>query len=263
MNYNTTTDGSCHQYQRREETEILDRSDKEFMEQLAKVNISMDNAVIKPITIKEAKPLIEKYEYLGTIAAFNKFAFGLFFDDLLSGVVIFGSEYSINLPFWQEKYSMDKDNTLLLNRGVCTWWCPKNANSFLVSGAIKMLPEQYKVITCTVDPMAKEKGTIYQACNFKYLGSMRDSNPNLKHKKGKRDRTGCIINGKLLTSRSMRQKFGTMRKALILERFPNAQFIKVRSKHRYITFRGSRKERKFFNSKFEHMYKPYPKTYIV
>ncbi|MDC7251011.1 MAG: hypothetical protein PQJ49_13945 [Sphaerochaetaceae bacterium] len=261
MDYNKVQTEHCFQYQRRLDMALVEAHDDELLAKIDATDFSFYKAVVKPIEIKEAKAIIERYEYLGNIAAFNKFAFGLFFGDLLSGVVIFGSEYSINLPFWQEKYGMNKDNTLLLNRGVCTWWCPKNANSFLVSNAIKQLPEQYKVITCTVDPMAKEKGTIYQACNFHYLGSMRDSNPNLKTS-GKRDRTACIIDGKLLSSRAMRNKFGTMKKAVILEQYPDAEFIKVRSKHRYVFFRGSHKERKTFKNNFKDLIKPYPKTYI-
>lgn len=261
MDYNTVQSEHCFQYQRRLEMETEDRGNLDFAKLIDSLDKSLKNAKVLPIEIKEAKAMIERYEYLGGIAAFNKFAFGLFLDGVLSGVVIFGSEYSINLPFWQEKYGMDKNNTLLLNRGVCTWWCPKNANSFLVANAIKQLPEQYKVITCTVDPMAKEKGTIYQACNFYYLGSMRDSNPNLKTS-GKRDRTACIIDGKLYSSRAMRNKFGTMKKAVILEAHPDAEFIKVRSKHRYVFFRGTHKEKKTFKSKFASLIKPYPKTYI-
>lgn len=261
MSYNEVEDKHCFQYKRRLETEVEDRQDEELMKKIESVDLSLSNATVKRIEIKEAKPMVEKYEYLGSIAAFNKFAYGLYFGDLLSGVVIFGSEYSINLPFWQEKYDMDKHNTLLLNRGVCTWWCPKNSNSFLVANAIKQLPEQYKVITATVDPLAKERGIVYQACNFHYLGSMRDSNPNLRTS-GKRDRTGCIIDGKLLTSRGMRARFGTMKKSVILEKHPDAEFIKVKSKHRYMFFRGSKSEQKHFKKKFEHLIKPHPKGYI-
>ncbi|MCA9750158.1 MAG: hypothetical protein KC414_13705 [Romboutsia sp.] len=261
MDYNKGASTYCHQYNRRLEAEKEDFNNVFLRDKLDNTDLSLKNAVVKPIKIKEAKVVIEKYEYLGGLAAFNKFAFGLFFDNLLSGVVVFGNEYSINLPFWEEKYEMNKDNTILLNRGVCTWWCPKNANSFLVSKAIELLPDNYKVITCTVDPLAKERGIIYQACNFNYVGSMRDSNPNIKNKSS-RDRTGCIIDGKLYTSRSLRNKFGTMKKDIILEIHPNAEFIKVKSKHRYFYFRGSKSDKRFFKNKIKNLIKPYPKDYI-
>lgn len=263
MNYNIGAETCCHQYTRRLEMEQEDISNPELMDKINSTDFSFSNAKVVPIDIKVAKGIIEKYEYLGGLAAVNKYAFGLYFGDFLSGVVIFGQEYSINLPFWQERYSMNKDNTLLLNRGVCTWWCPINSNSFLVSKAIGLLPEQYKVITCTVDPLAKERGIIYQACNFHYVGSMRDSNPNIRNKKGSRDRSACIINGKLYTSRSMRSKFGTMKKAVILEQYPDAQFIKVKSKHRYFYFRGTKSDKRFFKNKIKHLIKSYPKDYIT
>jgi hypothetical protein len=141
--------------------------------------------VVKPIERKLAKQIIEEYEYLGNLSAINFFYFGLFFSDnegneICGGAVVFGQEYTENLGVW-DKYDFT-GKIILLNRGVCLHWTPKNSASFLIMKAIKMLPKKYEVITATVDPMAGEIGTIYQSCNWYYVGSMRDNNPKVKNK---------------------------------------------------------------------------------
>ena len=112
------------------------------------------------------------------------------------------------------------------------------------------LPEGAMVLRVAPSPTGNVHiGTIYQACNFDYVGAMR---------KGK-ERTGCIINGKLYGSRSLRAKFGHSRQKEILEQFPDAKFIKQKSKDRYFYFRGDKKTRKRNRKAIEHLIKPYPK----
>ena len=75
---------------------------------------------------------------------------------------------------------------------------------------MKMLPDKYKVVTATVDELAGEIGTIYQACNFTYIGSMRENNPKVNDRDN--DRFGVEIKGKLYGARSIRQKLGKQKK---------------------------------------------------
>ena len=116
---------------------------------------------------------------------------------------------------------------------------------------MKLLPEKYKVVTCTVDDMAGEIGTIYQACGFDYVGSMRDANPKVNSRKG--DRSGWVINGKLYGARAMRQKFGTTKIEAIKKMFPNVDKVKQNSKGRYFAFRGTKKEKKENRSAIDHL----------
>ena len=60
----------------------------------------------------------------------------------------------------------------LISRGACISWSPKNLASAFVMWCIKYMVEntQYRLFTAYSDPAAKELGTIYQACNFYYLG---------------------------------------------------------------------------------------------
>ena len=238
------------QYKRREEAAIQEQEHPYWND----LDLDLKNAIVKPISISEAKPIIEKYEWLGTIAAVNFFSYGIFFKcktsqkDICGGVVIFGQEYSENLGVW-DKYGFT-GNMILLNRGVCLHWTPKNTASFLIMAAIKMLPEKYEVVTCTVDHNAGEVGTIYQACNFYYLGTM-----------GRKDRLrfAVEIDGRVYGARAMRSKVGSQKKEDILKRYPEAKFIKQKLKHRYVYFRGNKTLKKLYYNTIAHLVLPYIK----
>ena len=217
------------------------------------LDLSIENSEVRPVSYMDAKKIIDEYEWLGCMPAISIYQYGIFFKDIVTGaeviggVVVFGKEYAENTGVW-DKYGYT-NKLLLLARGVCLHWTKKNTNSHLIMEAIKQLPPQYEVITCTVDGLAGEVGTIYQACNFDYVGVMR---------KGK-ERVGCVIDGKLYGSRSLRAKFGTQRQEEILKRFPDAKFIKQKSKERYFYFRGDKRTRKRNRAAIASMIKPYPK----
>lgn len=219
------------------------------------LNLDLDvtHSAVREITRAEATRIIEEYEWLGCMPSISSYYYGIFFtdtvtgDEICGGAVVYGTEYSENTGVW-DKYGYT-GKILLLARGVCLHWTKKNTNSHLIMESMKLLPPQYEVITCTVDNLAGEVGTIYQACNFDYVGVMRKT----------KERTGCVIDGKLYGSRSLRAKFGTQDKEKILAMCPTAKFIKQKSKGRYFYFRGSKKTRRANRQSIQHLIKPYPK----
>lgn len=219
------------------------------------LNTDIKDAEVREVSHAQAKEIIEEYEWMGCLAAVNWFYYGIFFDNVCGGVVVYGQEYIENLGRW-DKYGYT-GKIILLNRGACVHWAHPHSASKLIRTSMKMLPEKYKVVTATVDDLAGEIGTIYQACGFDYIGSMRDANPNVKSRKG--DRSGWIVNGKLYGARAMRQKFGTTKMETIIERFPDAKKVKQNSKGRYFAFRGTKKEIKQNRAAISHLIKPYPK----
>lgn len=241
--------GEAWQYQVRKQ-KALEESVNPYWENL---DLTLSNSIVRPIDVKLAKRIIEEYEWLGCMPAIVNYCYGIFFRDIVTGeevcggAVVYGKEYAENLGVW-DKYGYT-GKLLLLARGVCLHWTKKNTNSRLIMESMKLLPPEYEVITCTTDNLAGEVGTIYQACNFDYVGVMR---------KGK-ERTGCVIDGKLYNSRSLRAKFGHQRKKDILEMYPNAKFIKQKSKDRYFYFRGDKRTRRRNRAAIEHLIKPYPK----
>lgn len=244
--------GEAWQYKVRKQKE-LEESNNPYWKDL---DLDIAHSIVKEIDNLTAKKIIEEYEWLGCMPAIVNYCYGIFFkniytgEEVCGGAVVYGKEYTENLGVW-DKYGYT-GKILLLARGVCLHWTKKNTNSHLIMESMKLLPKQYEVITCTTDNLAGEVGTIYQACNFYYVGSMRKV----------KERTGCIINGKLYGSRSLRAKFGHMRKADILKECPDAKFIKQKSKDRYFYFRGDKKTKRKNLKAIEHLIKPYPKRTI-
>lgn len=234
---------ACFQYRKREEKAQEEASNPYWKD----LDLDLGRAEIRPVERSFAQRIVEDYEWLGCMPAISLFHFGIFFGETCGGVVVFGPDYSENLGTW-DKYGYT-GKIILLSRGVCLHWTPKNTNSRLVMGAISLLPPQYEVVTATVDPLAGEIGVIYQACNFVYCGVMR------KNKK----RIGVLIDGKLLGSRTLRAKLGTIKKEVILAHYPNAQFVEQASKHRYFLFRGSKKAKKAHLAAIQDRILPYPK----
>jgi hypothetical protein len=230
------------------------------------IDVDIKKAVVKPVSRGLAEEIIKKYEWLGCMSAINWFYFGIFFDGYCGGVVCYGPEYSENLgkisretgragADWS-KYGYE-GKMILLNRGACVHWAHPHSASKLIRASMRMLPDQFKVVTATVDDLAGEVGTIYQACGFDYVGSMRDGNDNVKSKKG--DRDGWVINGKLYGSRAMRAKFGTTAIDEIKKHYPSVKKVKQNSKGRYFGFVGNKREIKQNRAAIADMIKPYPK----
>lgn len=60
----------------------------------------------------------------------------------------------------------------LISRGACISWSPKNLASALIMYSIRYMVKntEFRFFTAYSDTEARELGTIYQACNFTYLG---------------------------------------------------------------------------------------------
>jgi len=115
------------------------------------------------------RKFIEKHEWLGKAAAFSKYYFVAKYNGILAGVVVMGIPNAFNLLLGEQ----NRDMELLINRGACISWSPKNLASKLLMYSIKWVVNntQYRLFTAYSDTTAKELGTIYQACNFYYIGN--------------------------------------------------------------------------------------------
>ena len=122
----------------------------------------------------EAIEFIKRYEWLGTITQYPTHYFGAYYKDVLGGVII------LSMPNAFSKLLGDntKDIERLISRGACASWTPKGLASSFLMNCIKWMAKntQYRLFTAYSDPTAKELGTIYQACNFYYLGQKAGTN---------------------------------------------------------------------------------------
>lgn len=227
---------------------------------------------------------IRKHEWLGNLSQYTTHWFGAYYKGILSGVIL------MNLPNSFSKILGDKTKDIerLVSRGACISWSPKNlASNFLmwcIRYMVKTTP--YRVFTAYSDPTAKELGTIYQACNWYYLGK----------KSGTTKRYYNPYTGKLISDRAFRQrsfykryatelgiewrKDWTSKTGMLWKNIPEdiekklremskekqstSKFVIFPNKHKYVYILGSnKKETKELRKEFESKYKnyfDYPKT---
>lgn len=179
-----------------------------------------------PIKSEQAYPWLLNKHYAKRIPNIM-FAFGLYINDELKGVVTFGMPASNNLCFGIcGKEHQTK--VLELNR-LCLMDNAKNQSSYLVSNAIKLLPKP-SIIVSYADSGQGHIGYVYQATNFLFTGTTKERT-DMSAGDGKHSRHG-LNNGE-------RQKRS--------------------AKHRYIYFHGSKTDKKVLMSSLNYEVMPYPK----
>jgi hypothetical protein len=140
------------------------------------------------------KRFIERHEWLGTLSQYTTHWFACYHKDIIAGVILF------NMPNAFSKTLGDNTKELerLISRGACISWSPKNLASSFLMWSIKWMVNntQYRLFTAYSDPTAKELGTIYQACNFYYMGQTA----------GTTKRYINPYSGKIVSDRFFRQK---------------------------------------------------------
>lgn len=175
------------------------------------------------------------------------YAYGLYHNDILVGVVTYGTPPSSTLKKGIAGISYSAD-ILELNRLVLTNNI-KNEASLLVSHSLKMLP-QNKIIVSFADSEQNHVGYVYQACNFVYCGlSAKRTDWKVK---GQEHLHGITIadkfRGQPNRSQLMRQTYG------------DDFYLKERPrKHRYIYIIGSKKYKKDALANLKYAIEQYPK----
>jgi hypothetical protein len=207
-------------------------------------DVNIRTAEVRAITIAEATAIIQQYEWLGSMPAVSRYCFGIFFGGELGGAVVYGDEAGENLRVW-DRYGYT-GKIIALSRGACVHWAHPHSGSKLIRRSMDLLPEQYTVITATVNATAGEIGTVYQACGFDYVGVMRQGGRALIHANG--------------TAMSERQagRLARTQGARALARL-GFDVTSVPRRARYFAFRGSAAERKRNRAAISDQIKSYPK----
>jgi len=176
------------------------------------------------------------------------YAFGLYIDGVLSGVVTYGTPSSAPLKrgIAGDDY---KSNVIELNR-LCLLNNGKNEASFLVAKSLKML-EGNKIVVSFADISQGHIGIVYQACNFLYSGlSAKRTDWKVKGKEHLHGQTiADEFRGVKNRSQAMRDKYGD---DFYLEPRPR--------KHRYLYFLGSRAFKRSARGALKYKLSAYPKS---
>jgi hypothetical protein len=147
-----------------------------------------------------------------------------------------------------------RDKAIALLRGACVHYAPKNAASFLVSRACKLSAAEFgwRAFSAYADAAASEVGAIYQACNWLYLGVSVGRTANGLD----RWRYYCRKTGRWHSEWMLRQR-GIRAQPLRCD--PGWKAERLRDKHRYVHFEGSRRERRAASAALKYEPRPYPK----
>lgn len=201
---------------------------------------------VLPIPAKEAYPFLLEIHYAKRIPSIS-YAFGLFVDGNLDGVITYGTPPSSTL----RRGIAGAENIQLileLNR-LCLKYNRKNEASMLVSRSLKLLPKP-SIIISFADSSQGHIGYVYQACNFTYHGlSAKRTDWKIRGKEHLHGQTiADEFRGVKNRSKAMREKYG--------EDFYLAPRPR---KHRYIYIVGNKKEKKELFKQIRYEQKPYPK----
>lgn len=129
-----------------------------------------------PASRQHAIQFIKRHEWLGNISQYTTHWFGAYYqpsDDvfsrpILAGVILMNMPNAFSNMLGENTSQLER----LISRGACISWSPKCLASALLMWSIRWMVQhtQYRLFTAYADPTAKELGTIYQACNFYYVG---------------------------------------------------------------------------------------------
>lgn len=200
----------------------------------------MKKAKVLPINHRECYAWVLNKHYAKRKPRMQ-FCFGFYVDNLLEGIITFGYPAT---PFVSRGLcGREYENFVLeLNRLVINSGTPKNSASYLIAQSIKLLPDKYKIIVSYADTSLNHIGYVYQATNFIYTGltiPMKE--------------WGVV--GSNLHSQNV------CKKKSLEERRKDKKYKQINrpQKHRYILFRGNKKEKEILKNKLNYDIFSYPK----
>tara|TARA_R100001015_G_scaffold16490_1_gene8434 strand:+ start:347 stop:997 length:651 start_codon:yes stop_codon:yes gene_type:complete len=189
---------------------------------------------VKSIKSFECKEWLLYKHYAKRMCSIS-YAFGLYVDNVLSGVCTFGFPPNYNYNNGKCVFNEYKCLTLELNRLVVNDGLEKNTLSFFVSKCLKMLPKPSCIVSYA-DQNQGHNGYIYQSTNWIYTGL---STP--KHKYIFEDGSTFDI------------RRGIDNKGKIVGK------ILMKPTHRYLYFNGNKKEIKKMKNNLKMNVFEYPK----
>jgi hypothetical protein len=200
---------------------------------------------IRPIESKETYEFLLNIHYAKRIPSIS-YAYGLFRDSELVGVVTYGTPPSSTLcrGVCGDEY---QKSVVELNRLVLRDNLPNEA-SRLVGSSLKLLP-QPKIVVSFADNAQEHTGYVYQATNFLYTGlSTKFKDPRVKGLEHQHHAT--YAHG--LTNKQVIEKYGE----------ENVYFVERSRKHRYVIFVGNKTQKKVLRNALKYKVRPYPKVGI-
>lgn len=149
------------------------------------IDRDITKAECRIVSHEQARLVIEKYEWLGTYANAPLFAYGIYFEDHLGGVVVYGAP-SPPIVARSVAGPENASSVVQLARGACVHWAHPHSASKLIAASLRHAQSLgYRYAIAFSDPDAGEIGTVYQATNWLYCGKT-EKRPDYFDQSGKR-----------------------------------------------------------------------------
>lgn len=192
---------------------------------------------VRPIKKHECREWLLLKHYAKRMPSVS-YAFGLYNETALIGVITFGMTANSNLNEFIKGFQCIELNRLCVNDDL-----PKNVLSFFVGNALRLLPSPVVVISYA-DTGQGHHGYIYQATNWIYTGL------------GKGDYE-FIKDGRQFHRKNLFDLFGSGNLENAKEN--GYEVVKVAPKHRYIMLLGDKRARRTMKALLPFTPEPYPK----
>jgi hypothetical protein len=116
----------------------------------------------------DVSEFIHRHEWLGKMPNRPTHRFIATIEGVIAGTIVMATPNAFSHLLGPDTKNIEK----LISRGACVSWSPKNLGSWLIMNSIRWMVKntEFRLFPAYSDPEAKELGTIYQACNFIYLG---------------------------------------------------------------------------------------------
>lgn len=202
---------------------------------------------VKQITRAECEPYVIGIHYAHRWPSIT-WAFGLFEDGQLCGIVAYGTPPSPTLR--QNLAGINNERFVIELNRLCLRNNKKNEASILVGRSIKLLPPN-KVIVSYADNGQNHVGCVYQATNFLYLGLSHEA--QIYKIKGRPDLHNITILDEF------RGK-GVNRAAALRAKYGDDLYTVANTrKHRYVYLHGNKKFKKRILKDLRYHIRQYPK----
>tara|TARA_R110002020_G_scaffold208685_5_gene414514 strand:+ start:151 stop:1017 length:867 start_codon:yes stop_codon:yes gene_type:complete len=207
------------------------------------LDLTLNNTVIREIDRETCEAIILTYEWLGTMPPFIDKMYGIFFEGHCGGALVFSQRTEANLE--NAALSVIPPDARYLSRGACAHWTPMNTASYFISAVCNEIAPS--TVLAYADITAGEIGQIYQALGWYHF------------KSNKTDAAGYIIDGKSISTRTLKSRFGTQDFNVIKQMYPASEIVKVPRKLKYVGVYGDRRWKSKWRKQLEPHSLPYPK----
>jgi len=152
------------------------------------IDFDLNSVEIRKCNASEYRPLLMKFHYLAN-AGRGGLAYGAYLHDTLIAVCVFSPMVRQNIK------ENNKDTRELSRLCIHPKYQKRNLASWFISRSIKMLPCRYKRIIAFSDTTYNHTGTIYKACGFKLVDTLK---PDYWYRKN----NGWVMHKKTLYNRA-------------------------------------------------------------